>query len=337
MFGIALLFAIVGLLAAASAVRAQDTVTISVVERPPLLEQTDSGTWVGPVANAVRIAAQDAGVVPRFEKVTSADGRSAGAGGMLLPVPQPDVAADAAVTLPFHTDVLGVASDGGSKIWQTVRTLATPEFFMVVLWLSLALLFVGFLVWLAERNDNDDFGVEGSALKGIGNSFWWAGVTMTTIGYGDTTPKSVPGRAIAMIWMLVSMIITASLTAYIVSSTGISSGPEPIDNMVEDKAVGIVERDVAMSYLPRSVKSLTTFATRQEAERALKDGKIDLWVGPYELLKAQNSDLSVSASSSQMRPLVAVVGADRSALAEAISEQIETPRYWSEVADALKD
>ncbi|XP_076811222.1 potassium voltage-gated channel subfamily KQT member 5-like isoform X3 [Clavelina lepadiformis] len=55
----------------------------------------------------------------------------------------------------------------------------------------LALIFASFLVFQAEKQENEkDFGNFADAL-------WWGLVTLTTIGYGDKTPKTWIGRLIA--------------------------------------------------------------------------------------------------------------------------------------------
>ncbi len=57
----------------------------------------------------------------------------------------------------------------------------------------------------------------------IGRGLWFALQTVTTVGYGDVTPKHPEGRAIAAVVMLTGIgflaVITASVTASLVESS----------------------------------------------------------------------------------------------------------------------
>jgi voltage-gated potassium channel len=49
-------------------------------------------------------------------------------------------------------------------------------------------------------------------IKNTGDAFWWAFVTMTTVGYGDRYPLSTEGRIIACVLMTVGAGLFATLT-----------------------------------------------------------------------------------------------------------------------------
>jgi len=49
------------------------------------------------------------------------------------------------------------------------------------------------------------------------NPFWWAIVTMTTVGYGDFAPKTPEGRLLAIVIMFAGISLTALLTATVSS------------------------------------------------------------------------------------------------------------------------
>ncbi len=57
----------------------------------------------------------------------------------------------------------------------------------------------------------------------FGSGLWWAVQTVTTVGYGDVTPVTVPGRLVAALVMLVGIgfltVITAAITSTFVSRT----------------------------------------------------------------------------------------------------------------------
>uniref|UniRef100_A0A4W4GUR0 Ion transport domain-containing protein n=1 Tax=Electrophorus electricus TaxID=8005 RepID=A0A4W4GUR0_ELEEL len=54
----------------------------------------------------------------------------------------------------------------------------------------LVLIFSSFLVYLVEKEFNKQFATYADAL-------WWGTITLTTIGYGDKTPQTWPGRLLS--------------------------------------------------------------------------------------------------------------------------------------------
>ena len=54
-------------------------------------------------------------------------------------------------------------------------------------------------------------------IKNTGDAFWWAFVTMTTVGYGDKYPLSTEGRIIACVLMTAGAGLFATLTGLIAS------------------------------------------------------------------------------------------------------------------------
>jgi Ion channel. len=54
-------------------------------------------------------------------------------------------------------------------------------------------------------------------IKDTGDAFWWAFVTMTTVGYGDKYPLTTEGRIIACVLMTAGAGLFATLTGLIAS------------------------------------------------------------------------------------------------------------------------
>ncbi|MGY2873438.1 voltage-gated potassium channel Kch [Marmoricola sp. URHA0025 HA25] len=67
------------------------------------------------------------------------------------------------------------------------------------------------LLWLAERH------AAGSNIRGYGDSVWWAMETITTVGYGDHHPTTVPGRWIASALMVIGVALVGVITATVVT------------------------------------------------------------------------------------------------------------------------
>jgi len=75
------------------------------------------------------------------------------------------------------------------------------------------------LVWLLDRDE----------FASLGVSLWWAVQTVTTVGYGDVTPRDTTGRLIGAVVMLAGIgfvtVVTATITAAFVESARRRIGP----------------------------------------------------------------------------------------------------------------
>jgi voltage-gated potassium channel len=82
--------------------------------------------------------------------------------------------------------------------------------------------------------------VEETKFTNIGDAFWWAIVTITTVGYGDIYPVTVEGKVIAGFLMIVGIailgVLISTLGARLIESRlkPKSKPGEDIKNKVKD-------------------------------------------------------------------------------------------------------
>jgi polar amino acid transport system substrate-binding protein len=161
-------------------------------------------------------------------------------------------------THPFDTTGLGLAvAHKPPETWFDLFLLVFDEAFLrLVLTFASLQLIVGALMWLLERRRNPH--LQGTAVRGVGSGLWWAVVTMATVGYGDKVPITAPGRLLAMLWMLASLIILTSVTASITTSLTLGqieskvSGPEDLGKLRLGTVAGTTSeedlRDLRLNY-----------------------------------------------------------------------------------------
>jgi len=94
---------------------------------------------------------------------------------------------------------------GMQVIGHTLRASAR-ELFLLVLILLIPMVIFSTLVFYAEKTLKPP---SDSDFDSIPEAFWWAVITMTTVGYGDTYPKSLLGRILGAICACVGVLIVA--------------------------------------------------------------------------------------------------------------------------------
>jgi voltage-gated potassium channel len=97
-----------------------------------------------------------------------------------------------------------------------------------------------------------------AAEEGIsfGNGLYWATTTMTTVGYGDITPKTTEGKAIAVIVMLVG-IGTATLVIGAVAQRFLAYAVEHVETTEDDLLTQVREISTRLVSLEQALRERT--------------------------------------------------------------------------------
>ena len=135
-----------------------------------------------------------------------------------------------ALYLPSEISILSFSDSQGSffaAVYEAVVDSFTLNF---VCFIFIWMVIFGHLIWVCERGYNVDEFPRGY-MDGMEEGIWWAGVTWTTVGYGDRSPQSALGRLFSMIWMIIGITMASILTGHMVSAFAEAQANETIDRV----------------------------------------------------------------------------------------------------------
>ena len=188
-------------------------------------------------------------------------------------------------TQPFYRTGLGVAVTGGVADWLPVlRTFLSFRFIQAIVALLAIALSVGILVWLFERRQNDHFA--GKPMQGLASGIWWSAVAMTQAGAAQGAPSSLPGRLLAVVWMIVSIITLAVFTAGITSAITTHQLQGLVRNVDDLRSlrVGVVDGSTSADFLDQQRVAHRGYIDPTAALDAVQRGEIDALVYDRPLL-----------------------------------------------------
>lgn len=178
----------------------------------------------------------------------------------------------------FHADGLAIAVNPAQAngAWELVKRFVSWRFLAVIASLCATLAIVGVLCWWFERRANPgQFG--GRTIDGIGNGFWWAAVTMATVGYGDKAPVTLAGRILGLIWMFTAILLVASFTAGITAALTVGA----LDGRVKGAddlprvRVATIASSTSADWLAQRGARATESKSLDPLLRDLADGRLD--------------------------------------------------------------
>ena len=98
-------------------------------------------------------------------------------------------------------------------LFHTLKASARELILMIMLIFSFVVIFAS-IIYLAEQINED----ENNDFKSIPLGFWWAIVTMTTLGYGDKHPKTMAGYIVGSVCALCGVLFIALPNPIIVNN-----------------------------------------------------------------------------------------------------------------------
>lgn len=201
-------------------------------------------------------------------------------------------------TQPFYASHSAVAARAKKtkSLWDYVSQFFSFTFLKVIMFLLVILLIFGFLVWFFERKANpEEFTND---IKGLWSGLWWSAVTMTTVGYGDKSPRSLGGRTIGLIWMFTAIIIISSFTASITSALTLDQLDSDIEALDDLRAlrVGSMAKSASSTFLGHNAIGHREYGDINKGLNDLEAGVLDAFVYDEPILRYYIEKLNLPES-----------------------------------------
>ncbi len=173
--------------------------------------------------------------------------------------------------------MIAVRAKPGNQTTHLVALLVKVIGFSVVIFF-IGLSIVAHCIWLVEKDDGDAHSFSTTYRHGIVDAYWWAIVTMTTVGYGDKCPKKIIGRMIATVWMLIGVIWFAGFTATLSSALTvdrINHGDIEELSDLENKRVAVIEGTTSEAFVRRYNVKMSLAHSFDELVSHLKTSRVE--------------------------------------------------------------
>lgn len=176
------------------------------------------------------------------------------------------------ISLIPPSSIAFVVPRGKRESYPKKLLMSVFEAWPVLILTILLSLLAGVVLWLLDTWFNEkEF--PRTFFRGSWEGFWWAFVSMTTVGYGDRAPKSILGRTFAVAWILIGICICSIFTATLTTSlTTISLDTK---KSLPGSKVGVLKRSIEMALAMQQQANLSVYDSVEAMAKDLDSGVIE--------------------------------------------------------------
>lgn len=276
------------------------TINIAIKEFPPFVFKERKGFCI----DLAEIICRNNNLTPRFVRYGSVDELIAAveSGECHIGFSGISITAEREKRVDFSQPffdsglMIAVRNETDTAHTDTVVTILKVISYSAILFF-IGLTGVAHLIWLIEKNDSNPKSFSTRYVKGIWEAYWWAVVTMTTVGYGDKCPQKFKGRLVASIWMFIGIIWFAGFTATLSSALTVKRiEPGKIRGLADigNKYIAVIRGTTSEQYLRYHNAKIVLAENLDDLIASLKNHNADAIV--YDaptLMHVEKNDASI--------------------------------------------
>lgn len=268
---------------------AQETISVGIKSAPPfvLLSQGEpSGFSIDLIEKIIADINEDAKIVYRVDGDISQHLKAIQDGKVDLGIAATTVTFEREARMefsqPFYYSGLGIlVREEQSAKWKLIFSQETLLLFVA---LAIYVVVVANLIWFFERKEQT---FSTPWFSGVAQGAWWTIVTMSTVGYGDFSPKTRIGRLLATFVIFSGICLFGLLIASFSSALTVDRMGNNIKNIQDTTPfpVAVVSGTTAEKYMRKVHPNLVSLASLSSALEALHDHRVKAIVHDIPILR----------------------------------------------------
>jgi polar amino acid transport system substrate-binding protein len=179
---------------------------------------------------------------------------------------------------PFYEAKMGSLFKEEKTIKSVFSSFFNKGFFIGLFSFLMTLFGIGLIIFAIENEKNEEID---RSWRGIFDGMWLSLVTLTTVGYGDKAPVTALGKIFVGCWMVIALLITPALTAFLATAIAFQENNHDLKN----KRVLAVSDSTGASFSRLHGAKIRVKKTFAEAIDSLESGKANTLVFDAPALK----------------------------------------------------